>query len=88
MAAFEASGLTRQEYLSRVQTSDAQANGLLEEALAEYEQKRARQEALLRAFESSGKTVEEFADMYGVDERDVIMALDRRQSLQTPASNA
>ena len=70
-AAFEASGLTRQDYLARVQTNDADANALLEEALAEQAQKVARQEALLKAFESSGKTPEEFADMYGMDVRDV-----------------
>lgn len=87
MAAFEASGLTRQEYLSRVQTNDAGTNTLLEEAFAERDQKLARQEALLRAFDSSGKTLEEFADMYGLDKRDVIAALDRKRRLPTPAIN-
>ncbi len=83
MAAFEASGLTRQEYLARVLTSNTEANSLLEEALAEWDQKRAKQEAMLRAFESSGKTPEEFADMYGLNARDVIMALDRSRRQQT-----
>ena len=87
MAAFEASGLTRQEYLSRVQTKDAQANTVLEEAFAERDQKLAKQEALRRAFDSSGKTLEEFADMYGLDQRDVITALDRNRHQQTPAVN-
>lgn len=85
MAAFEASGLTRQDYLSRTQTKDAEVNTLLEETLAESDQKRAKQEALCRAFDSSGKTVEEFADMYGLDKRDVITALDRMRRLPTPA---
>jgi sRNA-binding protein len=85
IAAFEASGLTRQEYLSSVQTNNAEANALLEEAFAERDQKLARQEALLRAFESSGKTVEEFADMYGLNKRDLLTALDRNRRLQTPA---
>lgn len=75
MAAFEASGLTRQEYRSRVQGKDADANTLLEQAFAERDQQLARQEALLRAFESSGKTAAEFADMYGLDPRDVSRAL-------------
>jgi len=79
IAAFEASGLSRQDYLSRVQSNDAQAITLLDEALAEYDAKQARQEALLRAFESSGKTVQEFADMYGLKERDVNAALARRR---------
>jgi hypothetical protein len=30
-------------------------------------QKLARQEALLRAFDASGKTLAEFAEMYGLD---------------------
>ncbi|MEO8121239.1 MAG: ProQ/FINO family protein [Rhodoferax sp.] len=85
LAAFEASGLTRQDYLTRVQTNDANANALLEEALAEHEQKQAKQEALLRAFESSGKTPAEFADMYGLSERDVNAALERQRRLQSVA---
>lgn len=76
-AAFEASGLTRQEYLSRVQTKDALANTLLEEVLAERDQQLARDEAWRRAFESSGKTAAEFAAMYGLDERAVTAALAR-----------
>lgn len=87
IAAFEASGLTRQEYLARVQTNDASATALLEEAFAERDQKLAKQDALLRAFESSGKTIAEFADMYGLDERDVITALDRKRNQQPPAIN-
>ncbi len=87
VAAFEASGLTRAEYLSRVQTNNAEANALLEEAFAERDQKLAKQEALLKAFDSSGKTPEEFADMYGLDKRDLIRALDRNRRLQCPATN-
>lgn len=79
MAAFEASGLTRLEYLSRVQTKDAGANALLEEALAQHGEKLAKQEALLRAFENSGKTLDEFAAMYGLDQRDVALALAQKR---------
>lgn len=85
VAAFEASGLSRQDYLARVQTSDAAANAVLEEALAEHAQALARQEALLRAFDSSGKTPAEFADMYGLDQRDVIAALERKRRQQGAA---
>lgn len=87
MAAFEASGLSRQDYLARVQTNDAQANTLLEEAFADRDEKLARQEALLRAFESSGKTPEEFADMYGLDKRDVISAVERHRRAQGLTGN-
>ena len=86
--AFEASGLSRQDYQARVQTSDEAATALLEEALAEHDQKQARQDALLKTFEASGKTVEEFSDMYGLDQRDVMRALERKAKLerQTAAS--
>lgn len=79
IAAFEASGLERQEYLARMPANDAEAIALLEEALAEHTEKLARQEALLRAFEGSGKTVQEFADMYGLAPRDVNAALARKR---------
>lgn len=71
IAAFEASGLPRQDYLARVQSKDEAANTLLMEALAEYEQKLAKQEALRSAFQNSGKTVKEFAEMYGLNPREV-----------------
>ena len=80
--AFEASGLSRQDYQARVQTSDEAATALLEEALAEHDQKHARQDALLKTFEASGKTVDEFADMYGLDKRDVTRALERKAKLE------
>ena len=79
LAAVEASGLSRQDYLTRVQTKDEHATALLEEALVEFDLKQAKQEALLRAFESSGKTPAEFADMYGMNERDVVSALERKR---------
>lgn len=81
MAAFDASGLSRQDYQSRVQTQDAEANALLEEALAEHDEKRAKQEALIRAFNSSGKTLDEFVEMYGLDKRDVTRALTNHRSV-------
>jgi sRNA-binding protein len=80
-AAFDESGLTRQEYLARVPTKDADATALLEEALDERDQMLAKQEALRRAYQSSGKTVEEFAAMYGLDKREVMAALARSKNL-------
>ncbi|WP_210546436.1 ProQ/FINO family protein [Rhodoferax sp. PAMC 29310] len=82
MAAFEASGMTHQLYLARVQTKDEAINALLAEALAEHEQKMAKEEATLRAFDGSGKTPEEFAEMYGLNPRDVVGALKRRERRQ------
>ena len=75
LAAFDASGLARQDYLTRVQTRDADSTAALEDAFAERDQTLARQEALRTAYQNSGKTVAEFADMYGMDERDVTRAL-------------
>jgi ProP effector len=88
MAAFEASGLTRQDYLAQLPTSDVDANVLLEEAFVEYEQKLAKQEALLKAFEASGKTLAEFADMYGMEQRELLSAIDRRRRMAAAASKA
>ena len=75
LTAFEASGLSSQDYRLRMQTRDAEASALLEEALAGHDQRLAKQTALRRAFESSGKTPAEFADMYGLDLREVSAAL-------------
>ncbi len=71
IAAFVASGLSRQDYQLRVQNADVEATALLEEALAEHDAKQAKQTALKRAFESSGKKTAEFAEMYGLDLTDV-----------------
>ena len=67
IAAFVASGLSRQDYQFRVQNADVEATKLLEEALAEHDAKQAKQTALKRAFEGSGKKTAEFAEMYGLD---------------------
>jgi ProP effector len=78
LAAFDASGLSRQDYLALVQSTNADVNALLDEAFAERNQAAARNEALLRAFEGSGKTAAEFADMYGMDLRLVTKAIEQK----------
>lgn len=75
VANIEASGLSREAYAERVRTRDEAANALLDEALTELAEKMAREEALVRTFEASGKSVEEFADMYGMDPRTVARTL-------------
>lgn len=75
MAAYEASGLSRQDYQAKVQTGDVAATALLEEAFAEREQQLAKREALRRTFESSGKSADEFVDMYGIDRRELAAAI-------------
>lgn len=84
LAAFAASGLTSQAYLAKIPSGDADVTALLQEALAEHDQKLARQEALVKAFEASGKTPLEFADMYGLHPRDLTQALAHHQKLQAP----
>lgn len=87
ISAFEASGLSRQDYVARVQMKDEGANALLEDALAELDQKLAKQEALRSAFQNSGKTAAEFADMYGLELRDVNQMLKQDRSVPMPAVN-
>ena len=83
MAAFAASGMTSQAYLAKIPSGDTDITAVLQDALADHDQKLARQEALARAFEASGKSVPEFADMYGLQERDVNQAL----ATQLPATH-
>ena len=83
--AFEASGLGREAYATLVMGRDETVNAITAEALAEAASRAARDEALLRAFESSGQTVEAFADMYGMPAQEARRTLERartRASLQ------
>ena len=86
--AFEESGLTREAYTQLVRGRDEAANALLDEALAEAGARSARDEALLRAFDASGRSVEDFADMYGLEPRAATRSLERarRVRAQTPAA--
>ena len=77
ITAYLASGLSRQDYQLKVQNSDEEATKLLEEALAEHDAKQAKQTALKRAFEGSGKKTAEFAEMYGLDLSEVEMMLQK-----------
>lgn len=73
--AYEASGLVRGDYLARVGSLDPAVSAALDEAINQVDQQRARQTALARAYQASGKTPEEFADMFGMDLRAVKSAL-------------
>jgi ProP effector len=76
--AFEASGLPREDYAQLVRGRDEAANALLDEALALAAERRAKDEALLRAFEANGgANVEQFAQMYGLDPRAAAKSLER-----------
>jgi sRNA-binding protein len=67
VTAIEASGLSREDYLLRIHTQDPAALAALDDAFAAIGEEAARHEALRRAFEASGKSIEEFADMYGME---------------------
>jgi ProP effector len=75
--AIEASGLSREDYAALVRVQDEATNALVDEALAEMAVQAAKREALLRAFEASGKTEAEFADMYGMKPAEVTATLAR-----------
>ncbi len=66
METIEASGLSLDEYAERMRVADEQVNVVLDAALAELKLEAARREALVKAYQASGKTEAEFADMYGV----------------------
>jgi hypothetical protein len=78
--AYEASGLSRADYTALVMGRDELANTVLEEALSEFEARAAKDEALLRAFEASGRTPEAFADMYGLSPRTATQTLERAKT--------
>ena len=86
--AFEESGLAREAYAQLVRGRDEAANALLDEALDEAAARSARDEALLRAFDASGRSVETFADMYGLEPRAAARSLERARRLRaaTPAA--
>ena len=76
VAAIQASGLARDAYMERMPTPDPVAAAVLDEAFAQMGEHAAKNEALRRAYAASGKTVEEFADMYGMDLADVKAAVE------------
>lgn len=69
-AAIEASGLSREDYRERFTSPDDNLHTLLEDALSMVAQKSARREAMQNALKASGKTVAEFAEMYGLDPKE------------------
>jgi hypothetical protein len=84
--AIEASGLTREDYLARIHTSDAFALEGLQYAFAEIAERAAKREALLRAYRSSGRSVAEFAEMYGLQAAVVEQALAKEAAAQRAAA--
>ena len=87
--AVEASGLDREAYAVLVRSRDEETNAVLDEALAELGRQAAKREALLRAFEASGRDSEQaFAEMYGMDADEVTRTLARARAERQPAAPA
>ena len=86
--AYEASGLSRADYTALVFGRDELANAVLEEALNEAEARAAKDEALLRAFETSGQSPEAFADMYGLSPRTAGQTLERAKTRRANSSRS
>jgi ProP effector len=86
--AIEASGLSREAFLLCVRQQDEVSTALLDEAFAELAEQAAKRDALLRMFEASGKTVAEFADMYGMNPDEVAHTLERARASQVAAAQA
>jgi sRNA-binding protein len=84
LKAFEASGLPPDEYVQRMLGKDEEVNQLTRDALAEASARAAREDALLRAFDASGKSISEFADMYGLHILDANRSLERARARQAP----
>lgn len=86
--AIEASGLAREDYLLCVRQQDEVSTDLLDAAFAELAEQAAKRDALLRMFEASGKTVAEFADMYGMNPDEVAHTVERARATQAAAAEA
>lgn len=69
--AIESSGLSREAYELAVRTPDEAAQAVLDEAFSVLAERGAKREALRRAFEASGQTQEAFAEMYGMELKEV-----------------
>lgn len=76
--AIEDSGLEREAYLERIRTSEPVALQALQDAFAVLGERAAKREALRRAFQASGRSVEAFAEMYGLDVESVRQAVSSR----------
>ena len=69
--AIDAARLDRDAYMERINAKDDEVLTLLDEAFAQIAERKARREAVRRAWQASGKSVEEFAEMYGMRLSDV-----------------
>lgn len=76
--AYQSAGLSRTDYLARLPNLPEPMARLLDEVMAQVDQQRARDAALIKAFEASGKTPEAFAESLGMPLAQVRAALKAR----------
>ncbi len=88
LKAYEASGLSPDEYVQRMQGKDEEVNQLTRDALANASAAAAREDALLRAFDGSGQDVKTFADMYGLHILDANRSLERARARRERAQSS
>ncbi len=69
--AWKHSSLSPTDYAALVRTRNEADNAILDEAMTEAQSHTARAEALARAYQSSGKDMAEFAEIYGMNVREV-----------------
>lgn len=73
--AFEASGLSPEDYRSRMPSRNEEDNALMDAMLEQARAQAAKVEALARAYQSSGLSVQAFAEMYGMQPAEVLRTL-------------
>lgn len=80
LLAAESAGMAPADYALRVRNKDEAANAILDDAMTELTTRVARDQALLQAFEASGKTVNDFAGMYGLHPIEAAATLNRARA--------
>jgi len=80
LLAAESTGMAPADYALRVRNKDEAANAILDDAMTELTTRVARDQALLQAFEASGKTVNDFAGMYGLHPIEAAATLNRARA--------
>ena len=88
LLAAESSNMAPADYALRVRNKDDAANAILDDAVAELTTRVARDQALLQAFEASGKTVNDFAGMYGLHPIEAAATLNRARARAEAAQAA
>lgn len=88
LQAAEDSLLAPGDYATQMRSKDEAANEILDAAMAELGSRVAREEALLRAFDASGQSVNGFADAYGLHPIEAAATLTRARNRAAATAQA